>query len=320
MSGFIQVIKVRCKENSRPPRTRSSKKKSSRNAPLQDHNTGSASSGSQEDPGRIRELEGLLREAQDRLRATEVRLGERGDAVHGSPTRRNESRVPAPSRLSDITMEEIRTQLGYDKKRWNALRACIRDCLSAARLDWNHNWKSQSTTKRGYAYNAVEDDFPELRRFEGQWAVNHIAKNVWDNRKTYINCIDNPSTYFGRRAAQRHLDDGVGGTGSRRASSPTPAPSVRNITPPPQESPTRSSSAGPSQLRPQLRRRARAPSSSSSSSSDDEDDLLEFDDDQDPDSAGQEGEREEGEANENSGTGTKRAKSSGGSSSKRQKH
>ncbi|KAF8125904.1 hypothetical protein K438DRAFT_1790832 [Mycena galopus ATCC 62051] len=272
------------KENPNPPQPRDkASKKSSRSARLQDRNTGSVSSGAQDDAARIHELEALLRETQGQLRTTEARLEARGDAEQGSSIRRNatqDHRIGAPSRLSDVTMKEIRTHLGYDRKRWSALRACVRDCLRAARLNWDSNWKSQSTTKLGYAFNAIEDDFPELRRFNGQWAVNRIAKDVWDNHKTYMHCVDQPSTYIGRRAAQRRARGGAAGTNSPRHS-PTP---------------------GPSQPHPQPRRRLRAPSSSSS---DDDDDLLNFNDDQYHDSVGEEEEDGKG------GKGKKRAKGSG---------
>ncbi|KAF8173006.1 hypothetical protein K438DRAFT_1847436 [Mycena galopus ATCC 62051] len=207
-------------------------------------------------------------------------------------------------------MKEIRTNLGYDRKRWSALRACIRDCLRAARLNWDSNWKSQSTTKLGYAFNAIEDDFPELRRFEGQWAVNRITKDVWDNHKTYINCADNPSTYIGRRAAQRRASDGTAGNGteSQRRSSVTPTPPPRNSSAP--DTHSRSPTPGPSRPCAQPRCRARAPSSSS----DDDDALVECDDDEHLDDAEEQVEDDKG------GKGKKRAKGSGAPPSKRQKH
>ncbi|KAJ6462971.1 hypothetical protein C8R45DRAFT_1013372 [Mycena sanguinolenta] len=307
------------KENSRLSQDQADKssrndvsKKASRPAPLQAHNIDNCSTPSQDEGAQIRELKTLLCETQGRLRTAEARLQDRGDTEQNSPTPRNNvqcSRIAVPSRLSDVTMKDIRANVGYDRKRWSALRACVRDCLRAARLNWDGNWKSQSTTKLGYAFNAVEDDFPELRRFEGQWAVNRIAKDVWDNRKTYIHCADKPSTYIGRRAAQRRAA-GSAGTDPQRGASPTPAPSPRNSPAPVPDSPRRSPSPGPSQLRPQPRRRARAPSSSSS----DDDDLVNFDDDQHPDDAEEEEEVDKG------GKGKKRAKGNGGPRSKRRKH
>ncbi|KAJ7804334.1 hypothetical protein B0H14DRAFT_3774750 [Mycena olivaceomarginata] len=71
-----------------------------------------------------------------------------------------------------------------------------------------------------------------------------------------------------------------------------------------------SQTAGPSQLRPQPRRRARAPLSLSSSDRD----VVKFDDDQHPDDAEEEEEEDKG------GKGKKRAKASGGPPSKHQKH
>ncbi|KAJ7808965.1 hypothetical protein B0H14DRAFT_2868184 [Mycena olivaceomarginata] len=204
-------------------------------------------------------------------------------------------------------MKEIRTNLGYDRKQWSALRACIRDCLRAARLNWEGNWKSQSTTKLGYAFNAVPSPF------EGQWAVNRIAKDVWDNRKTYINCADNPSTCIGRRAVQRRAADGAAtaGTESQRSRSLTPAPPPRNSSAPP-ESPRRSPTPGPSQPRPRPRCRVRLSSSLSSS----DDDLVECDKDQDQDLD----DTEEQVEDDKGGKGKKRAKASGAPLSKRRKH
>ncbi|KAJ7312329.1 hypothetical protein DFH08DRAFT_877740 [Mycena albidolilacea] len=207
--------------------------------------------------------------------------------------------IPAPSRVSEVTMEAIRAHLGYDKRKWSALRSCVRDSLRAARLNWDLPWKSQSTTKLGYAYNAVEDDFRELRRFVGQWAVHRIAKDVWDNHKTYLNCVDKPSTYIGRRAAERH---GAGGS-SRHTTSPPRVPSPRH------SSPRTSPTPGPSQscARP-LRRRIDSSSSSGNSS----DDLLQFSDGELPNDL-------EEEEDDPSGRGKKRVRSSGGSSPKRRR-
>jgi hypothetical protein len=44
-------------------------------------------------------------------------------------------------------------------------QACVRDALRAARLNWNVDWKSQSTTKLGYAYNAVRVQFLFFYRY-----------------------------------------------------------------------------------------------------------------------------------------------------------
>ncbi|KAF7361102.1 hypothetical protein MSAN_01141800 [Mycena sanguinolenta] len=299
------------KENPRPPQSRKkAPKKSSQTALLQDHNIGTTSSGSQDGVDRIRELEALLCETQGRLRTTEARLAERGDAAQGSVIHHNggqATRIPAPSRISDVTMSEIRSELGYTKQQWNAVRSCVRDCLSAARLDWDAHWKSQSTTKLGYAFNAVEDDFPELRRFDGQWAVNRIAKDVWDNRKTYIHCVDKPSTYIGRRTAQRHAGDGSAHTGSQRSTPPDGPASLRSTSA--HGSPQHTPSPGPSRPAPRPLRRPRAPSSSSSSSSDDDDDLEKVDDTDD----------EEEEETDEAGRSKKRTKASGGLPAKRQK-
>ncbi|KAJ7071747.1 hypothetical protein B0H15DRAFT_957595 [Mycena belliarum] len=318
------------KEN--PHRSESRPKRRPKNTPrappLQDHNTGGTSTPPLEDGARVRELEGkscsgsrptrtdntaaaLLRETQAQLRTTEARLQEQRATEQGPTTRsqgRDNSRIGVLSRLSDVTMREIRTRMGFDRSKWRALRSCVRDCLRAARLNWDADWRSQSTTKRGYAYNAIEDDFPELRRFEGQWAVNRIAKDVWDNRKTYINCVDNPSTYIGRRAAQRQRGRGSIDTSSRHSSSPLPTP------PSQPDSPNRSPTPGPSHAPPRPRPRViRSPSSSPDSG----DDLMKFSDHQ---SSGEEDEDGGEEDEDDHQHGKRHARSSGGSSSKRRRH
>ncbi|KAF8135885.1 hypothetical protein K438DRAFT_760135 [Mycena galopus ATCC 62051] len=242
----------------------------------------------------------VLRETQTQLRATEARLQDADDEER-PVTRARDDPINIPSRLTDVTMGEIRGHLGYDKPKWRALRSCVRDSLRAARLNWDLDWKSQSTTKRGYAYNAVEDDFPELRRFVGQWAVDRIAKDVWDNHKTYINCVDNPSTYIGRRAAQRQ----GASPSSRHPSSPARAPTS------PQQSSRDTPTPGPSQRPVRTHRRllVRSPSTSSSSG----DDLLDFPDTDHPN------DEEDEEVEDLNGMGKRRTRPSGGSSPKRRK-
>ncbi|KAJ7770393.1 hypothetical protein B0H14DRAFT_2966837 [Mycena olivaceomarginata] len=212
-------------ENPQPSRSHHNQASSS----TASHDGGPAES-PQDDTARIHELEALLRDAHEQLQTAHARLHGASDAEPGPTTHRNKASnepIPALSRVSEVTMEAIRAHLGYDKCKWSALRSCVRDSLRAAQLNWDLPWKSQSTTKLGYAYNAVKDDFRELRRFARQWAVRRITKDVWDNHKTYLNCVDKPSTYIGRRAAERH---GVGGS-SCHTTSPPCVPSPRHSSP-----------------------------------------------------------------------------------------
>ncbi|KAJ7802156.1 hypothetical protein B0H14DRAFT_3488770 [Mycena olivaceomarginata] len=100
-------------------------------------------------------------------------------------------------------MAVIRGHLGYDKPNWNALRTFIRDTILAARLKWHSDWKAQNKKKLGDVYELVAEEFPEVRRFEGLWAIDRIAQQTWGNRISYKSCVTNPNTYRGRRAAQR---------------------------------------------------------------------------------------------------------------------
>jgi hypothetical protein len=67
----------------------------------------------------------LLRETESQLRTTESRLQDAGNADKQPPVRGNEAQngpIDVPPRLSDVTMREIRTHLGYNKSKWIALR------------------------------------------------------------------------------------------------------------------------------------------------------------------------------------------------------
>ncbi|KAJ7328256.1 hypothetical protein DFH08DRAFT_815763 [Mycena albidolilacea] len=131
----------------------------------------------------------------------------------------------------------------------------------------------------------VEDDFHDLRRFVGQWAVHCITKDV-------------PSTYIGCCTAERR---GVGGS-SHETTLPLRVPSPHH------SSPCHSLTTGPSQ--PHLHpHRQRIDSSSSSDNSGD--DLLQFSDGEPPN-----GLEEEEEEDDPSGKGKRRVRSSGGSSPK----
>ncbi|KAJ3842230.1 hypothetical protein F5878DRAFT_409219 [Lentinula raphanica] len=103
-----------------------------------------------------------------------------GDDVITQPEPRSKVSRPRPG------TSMIRELLGYDKKKWNILRSCIRDNLAAARLDWSRRLRDQDKKKLAIAYHAVEQQFPETRRFENQWAVKRIAQQYWNQRKYHI--------------------------------------------------------------------------------------------------------------------------------------
>ncbi|KAJ7210892.1 hypothetical protein GGX14DRAFT_394512 [Mycena pura] len=46
-------------------------------------------------------------------------------------------------------------------------------------------WCTTPCPSRNSTYNAVEEKFPALRRCEGQWGVDRLAKQAWFNRKSY---------------------------------------------------------------------------------------------------------------------------------------
>ncbi|KAF8144786.1 hypothetical protein K438DRAFT_1873153 [Mycena galopus ATCC 62051] len=203
-------------------------------------------------------------------------------------------------------MEQICDQLGFEKSNWNDLRSCARDCLSAAHLDTKLHWKAQDTSKLAMAYNAIEHDFPALRRFERKWAVERIAKDIWDNCKSYKSCIRKPSMYVSRHTAAHHE---ARGTLFHRSSSSS------RVMPPPSPSGARAGTGSPTPgpLQPRTRPRP-CPIPRLSSSDDTSDDLLEFSDHEHPHDVDEE--QEEDSVRK----GKKRVKQSGGSPSKQTRH
>ncbi|KAK6991822.1 hypothetical protein R3P38DRAFT_2803517 [Favolaschia claudopus] len=93
--------------------------------------------------------------------------------------------VPQPQNISEVKMEDLRQELGFNKPRWNAFRSCVRHSVIAARLDWDKNWKAQDDKKKLRAINVVRADFPEVKRFENAWAIKRVTAEYWGNRKTY---------------------------------------------------------------------------------------------------------------------------------------
>ncbi|KAF7334088.1 hypothetical protein MVEN_02314500 [Mycena venus] len=229
------------------------------------------------------------------------RLTER-QASHPAPQSVPDDSIPRPRNASKIPMREIFRLLGYDKAKWNALRAYVRDALLAACLHWDLEWKAQRPEKQSRAYNAIEDAFPETRRFANQWAIDRIAKQFWDNHKTYRNCVGNDSTYRGRQAAARRADHPLP---DPQSLSPIPLDSVRS------RSRSRDPTPGPS--RPRRLARSNVINSDDDDSGSDDDDcdddpLVCHDDDDDDDDDDVEEEEEEEDV---SGKGKAKAKAPG---------
>ncbi|KAJ4000477.1 hypothetical protein F5050DRAFT_502381 [Lentinula boryana] len=102
--------------------------------------------------------------------------------------------IPRPAGASRVETKVIRTALGYDKEKWNVLLSCVRDNLAAAQLDWSTTWKAQKPEKLAEVFNAVEEHFPDTRRFADHWAVNRIAHQYWSQRKHQLRIMRNPTS------------------------------------------------------------------------------------------------------------------------------
>ncbi|KAF7347011.1 hypothetical protein MVEN_01454200 [Mycena venus] len=215
---------------------------------------------------------------QRRIRDLEAQIAQTSSSqARSTPSIPDES-IDRPKNASKISMRVIREELGYDKTRWNSFRSYCRDAATSARLNWDGNWKSQRSEKLSMAYNAIEEAFPETRRFQGQWAIDRTVKQCWDNRKNYRNCVKNEKTYRGKEAAARR---------ARRAPSTGTSPSPHRTPTPPRSS--GSPTPGPS------RPRARPLKPRRISDSDDDDDNDEFIAASDPEAPRDEEAEEEGD-------------------------
>lgn len=56
-----------------------------------------------------------------------------------------------------------------------------------------------------YCSLQIEAEFPQLRRFQNNWATEFLAKEAFNAHKTYLNCKDRGSSYRGKlkRAVKR---------------------------------------------------------------------------------------------------------------------
>ncbi|KAJ7210039.1 hypothetical protein GGX14DRAFT_565841 [Mycena pura] len=158
----------------------------------------------------------LDREKKKRRKA-ESRALKTSSAANTSSAEGLDSSVPdgsiaRPKCPSKEKMCVIREHLGFDKLKWNAFRLCIQQALTAARLDWKKDWRSQDSDRLRRAYDAVKEEYPEARRFRGSWGIDRVAKRYWDGRKSYMRDLKNPDSYRAKRAATRQA--------SRRSSSP----------------------------------------------------------------------------------------------------
>ncbi|KAJ7268902.1 hypothetical protein C8J57DRAFT_1227673 [Mycena rebaudengoi] len=152
-----------------------------------DTNTNDSAQGApspEPEAARIAQLEAELEDARaQRDRANAALRAERQHAPAPPREPAAEESIPRPANASKVTMSELRKIIGVDKLTWNAIHTATRNTLSSTRLNLEHNWKAQKPAKLAMAYNAVEEKFPALRRCEGQWGIDRIAKQNWANRK-----------------------------------------------------------------------------------------------------------------------------------------
>ncbi|KAJ7318070.1 hypothetical protein DFH08DRAFT_820095 [Mycena albidolilacea] len=204
----------------------------SRRSPAEEQHTGDVGSEAAL-RARVHQLEATLATTQSRLETAEdlIEQGTAPDSEDG-----NTETIPHPDKLSAVTMTEIKALLKMDKLRWNAMRTFTRHRLHAGDLRSELVWKKQDTLALGVISRAISNKFPELQRFEGNWATYRIMKESWDNIKMYRRDVDRPNTYVGRKAVERR---------HRRAVPSSPTPSGRESPHPPTPGPARRRSTSP---------------------------------------------------------------------------
>ncbi|KAF7320600.1 hypothetical protein HMN09_00144500 [Mycena chlorophos] len=238
-----------------------------KSGPLRDHNPPSDDLAE-----RVRQLEAEkaeIRAEADAAKAEAALLREQRATPSPSNTSASTDIIKRPQNLSNVTMKSLRTMLGYNKSRWNGLRTNTRFASNAARLDPELNWQAQDSKKVAKMVNVVQVDFPETRRFENGWGIKLIAQQSFSGGKSYRRCVDDPSTYRGRKTHER-----------REAHGPTPSPSPSHSR---SHSPSHSPSPGPSSVVPRRRSRGHdSRSDNDDSENEHNDDLLDFSDNEGP--------------------------------------
>ncbi|KAJ7824185.1 hypothetical protein B0H14DRAFT_2597421 [Mycena olivaceomarginata] len=174
------------KENSRP----NAQGKSTQRRPQQALQSCDPNTLTSDDPrnsrseAKVNALESRIREAQ---------VAQSGNLRTQDAATAPDESIDRPRRALKVSMRQIRQDLGP-----TVMMPQRPTCLN-----WGENWKSQQSDKLSKAYNAIEEAFPETRRFKGQWAIDRTVKQFRDNHKTYWSCVNNESTYRGRQVAAR---------------------------------------------------------------------------------------------------------------------
>ncbi|KAF8877396.1 hypothetical protein BD779DRAFT_1475273, partial [Infundibulicybe gibba] len=77
-------------------------------------------------------------------------------------------------------------------------KSTVRDYLRAGRVEWSRGWKGQRVRKLGKIYDAIEAEFPVLRRFLGSWGTEYLVKAAFNSHRTYTACKDDGLKYRGK--------------------------------------------------------------------------------------------------------------------------
>lgn len=160
-----------------------------------------------------------------RLREENARLkAQRDEAIAGEAAVRQQAMAPRsediepdsvdrPHNISRFTMMRARELLGIPgeegDEEWRDLRQKIRDYMFLADLKQGGGWRAAKPRKIGKFYDAVEESYPKLRKFKGQWLTQVIAKDTYHSWAAYQRQKRNPSSARSRRAAAKRQGQDV---------------------------------------------------------------------------------------------------------------
>ncbi|KAJ7488651.1 hypothetical protein B0H11DRAFT_2012458 [Mycena galericulata] len=142
-----------------------------------------------DDTAQVRELRAALARARGERKAAEARARTHRSHRTQGPEDRS---IARPRNMAKVTINDIRNELDLagaeNDQQWADIRGDVRRFMDAGMLDLKLGWKEQDNRRLGKVYNAIEDAYPELRRFRAQWATTFLVHESFGAQRTYKNC------------------------------------------------------------------------------------------------------------------------------------
>ncbi|KAA1467733.1 hypothetical protein DENSPDRAFT_260700 [Dentipellis sp. KUC8613] len=161
----------------------------------------------------------LMKQERDALRKQYETSQER----HSAQREVEDGSILRPSNICNVKIRDIREYLNMHGREndelWNDVRNSIRSHMDAARLEGEEYFKAQRPKKLSRIYDAVEEQFPALRRFRNSWATEFLVKQTFSGRRSYRSAKNHQESYRSRQRRERL-------SRAQRSSSGSPAAAV----------------------------------------------------------------------------------------------